>query len=166
MDASASHEHKAERAISKIKRANALMTRAKATADIKSSKAASKSARDEYKSMGEEYGLYRKGGSVGEKDDHPRHGKLISKHATPEEAKGEAKAHNKTLSAGEKKYYRMKYHVKPMKEESLDEKAPPGAKFERMVKHIKKGYSKDGLTSKEKSIAYATAWKEIGRAHV
>ena len=71
--------------------------------------------------MGEEYALYRKGGSVGEKDDHPRHGKLISKHATPEEAKGEAKAHNKTLSAGEKKYYRMKYHVKPMKEETLDE---------------------------------------------
>ena len=41
----------------------------------------------------------------------------------------------------------------------LQEKAPPGAKFERMVKHIKKGYSKDGLTAKEKSIAYATAWK-------
>jgi hypothetical protein len=44
-------------------------------------------------------------------------------------------------------------------EEQIDEKAPPGAKFERMVKHIKKGYSKGGLTSKEKSIAYATAWK-------
>ena len=40
------------------------------------------------------------------------------------------------------------------------EKAPPGAKAERMVKHIKKAYSKDGkLTPKEKSIAYATAWK-------
>lgn len=47
----------------------------------------------------------------------------------------------------------------PVKEEQIDEKAPPGAKFERMVKHIKKGYSKDGLTAKEKSIAYATAWK-------
>jgi hypothetical protein len=46
-----------------------------------------------------------------------------------------------------------------MEEVELDEKAPPGAKFERMVKHIKKGYSKDGLTDKEKSIAYATAWK-------
>ena len=47
-----------------------------------------------------------------------------------------------------------------MSEESLDEKAPSGDKFERMVKHIKKGYSKDGkLTDKEKSIAYATAWK-------
>jgi len=44
--------------------------------------------------------------------------------------------------------------------ESIEEKAPPGAKFERMVKHIKKGYAKKGgLTKKEKSIAYATAWK-------
>ena len=41
------------------------------------------------------------------------------------------------------------------------EKAPPGAKAERMVKHIKKGYAKDGkLTDKEKSIAFATAWKQ------
>lgn len=40
------------------------------------------------------------------------------------------------------------------------ESAPPGAKAERMVKHIKAGYAKDGkLTDKEKSIAYATAWK-------
>lgn len=44
--------------------------------------------------------------------------------------------------------------------EKVAEKAPPGAKAERMVKHIKKGYAKDGkLTDKEKSIAYATAWK-------
>jgi hypothetical protein len=42
----------------------------------------------------------------------------------------------------------------------VGEKAPPGAKAERMVKHIKKGYAKDGKVSdKEKSIAYATAWK-------
>ena len=41
------------------------------------------------------------------------------------------------------------------------EKAPPGGKYERMVKHIKKGYAKDGkLSNKEKSIAYATAWKQ------
>lgn len=41
------------------------------------------------------------------------------------------------------------------------ESAPPTAKGERMVKHIKKGYAKDGkLTDKEKSIAYATAWKQ------
>ena len=49
----------------------------------------------------------------------------------------------------------------------LDEVAPPGAKAERMVKHIKKGYSKDGkLTPKEKSIAYATAWKAHNKGQV
>lgn len=42
-------------------------------------------------------------------------------------------------------------------EEALDEKAPPGE--EKMVKAIKKQYSKNGLTNKEKAIAYATAWK-------
>jgi hypothetical protein len=42
----------------------------------------------------------------------------------------------------------------------VKEVAPPGAKAERMVKHIKKGYAKDGnLSKKEKGIAYATAWK-------
>jgi hypothetical protein len=42
--------------------------------------------------------------------------------------------------------------------ESVDEVAPPGK--EKMVKDIKKAYSKDGvLTAKEKAIAYATAWK-------
>jgi hypothetical protein len=40
------------------------------------------------------------------------------------------------------------------------EKAPPGAKAERMVKHIKKSLSKDGkLSGKDKAIAYATTWK-------
>ena len=44
--------------------------------------------------------------------------------------------------------------------ETLEEKAPPGSKYERMVKHIKKGYSKDEeLTKKETGTAYATAWK-------
>jgi hypothetical protein len=48
--------------------------------------------------------------------------------------------------------------------DKLEEKAPPGAKFERMVKHIKKGYAKDGeLTKKEKGIAFATAWKAKNR---
>jgi len=43
----------------------------------------------------------------------------------------------------------------------MSEKAPPGDKYERMVKHIKQGYAKDGkLTPQEKSIAYATAWKK------
>lgn len=45
------------------------------------------------------------------------------------------------------------------KGDQLKEKAPPGAKYERMVKHIKAKYAKNGLTDKEKSIAYATAWK-------
>lgn len=44
--------------------------------------------------------------------------------------------------------------------EGVEEVAPPGAKAERMVKHIKKGYADDGkLTDREKAIAYATAWK-------
>lgn len=52
-----------------------------------------------------------------------------------------------------------------MEGDSLQEVAPPGAKFERMVKHIKKGYSKGGLTKKEKGIAYATAWKQYDKTH-
>lgn len=51
--------------------------------------------------------------------------------------------------------------------EKVQEKAPPGAKAERMVKHIKKSYSKDGkLSPKEKSIAYATAWKAHNKGKV
>ena len=44
--------------------------------------------------------------------------------------------------------------------EELKEVAPPGAEYERLIKNIKKSYSKGGLTDKEKSIAYATAWKQ------
>jgi hypothetical protein len=44
--------------------------------------------------------------------------------------------------------------------QGVAEVAPPGAKAERMVKHIKKGYAKDGkLTKTEKSKAYGAAWK-------
>ena len=44
---------------------------------------------------------------------------------------------------------------------TFPESAPPTAKGERMVKHIKKGYAADGnVTDKEKGIAYATAWKQ------
>jgi len=51
--------------------------------------------------------------------------------------------------------------------EELKEVAPPGAKAERQVKHIKKSYSKDGkLTDKERSIAYATAWKHANESAV
>lgn len=55
-----------------------------------------------------------------------------------------------------------------VKKESAEivEVAPPGAKFERMIKHIKKGYADGGLTKKEKSIAYATAWKKYNKKGV
>ena len=53
------------------------------------------------------------------------------------------------------------------REHGVNEVAPPGAKAERMVKHIKKGYAKDGkLTKKEKGIAYATAWKAHNKGQV
>jgi hypothetical protein len=59
----------------------------------------------------------------------------------------------------------MKKAAKDAKQ--VDEVAPPGAKAERMVKHIKKGYSKDGnLSKKEKGIAYATAWKARNKGQV
>ena len=49
-------------------------------------------------------------------------------------------------------------------ESELAEKAPPGKKMERMVKDIKKSYSKDGnLSDEEKRIAYATAWKAYNK---
>ena len=45
-------------------------------------------------------------------------------------------------------------------QQATNEKAPPGDKYERMVKDIKKGYTKDGkLTDTERGTAYATAWK-------
>ncbi len=66
-----------------------------------------------------------------------------------------------TVHKGEiRRAIKRHFHTKGLYEDGqIDEKAPPGAKFERMVKHIKKGYEKDGLTKKEKSIAFATAWK-------
>tara|TARA_B100000287_G_scaffold334591_1_gene319927 strand:- start:481 stop:900 length:420 start_codon:yes stop_codon:yes gene_type:complete len=49
----------------------------------------------------------------------------------------------------------------------LNEVAPPSKKHERMVKHIKKSYKKDGKLSKdEESIAYATAWKDFNKEEV
>ena len=51
-------------------------------------------------------------------------------------------------------------YAKKRKQQDVEESAPPGDKAERMVKHIKAGYAKDGkLTPKEKGIAFATAWK-------
>jgi hypothetical protein len=48
-------------------------------------------------------------------------------------------------------------------QQQQNEMAPEGDKYERMVRHIKKGYAKGGLTKQEKSIAYATAWKAKNR---
>lgn len=57
-------------------------------------------------------------------------------------------------------YGDMDFSPNDQAEDIAMEKAPPGDKYERMVKHIKKGYAKDGkLSDKERSIAYATAWK-------
>ena len=52
-------------------------------------------------------------------------------------------------------------------EQGVAEVAPPGARAERMVKHIKQGYARDGkLTGKEKAIAYATTWKAHNQGQV
>jgi len=49
----------------------------------------------------------------------------------------------------------------------VKEKAPPGAKAERMVKGIKKSLSQDGhLSNKDKAIAYSTTWKAHNRGVV
>lgn len=54
-----------------------------------------------------------------------------------------------------------------LKETDVEEKAPPGAKAERMVKGIKKSLSKDGhLSGKDKAIAYATTWKAHNKGQV
>jgi hypothetical protein len=70
---------------------------------------------------------------------------------------------NKGPSDASKRYLGLQNSYEP-EGEQLDEVTPPGAKYERMVKHIKKGYSDGGLSKKEKSIAYATAWKQYNEA--
>ena len=63
----------------------------------------------------ENYGVFRKGGSIGEKrDDKP-----IKVFTSKEEAKEYAKRMRKLLSPGEKKYYRLGFFVKPFKEKEL-----------------------------------------------
>jgi hypothetical protein len=74
-----------------------------------------------------------------------------------------------TDQAFKKKYNMTKAEAnsKFSAKKEVAEVAPPGAKAERMVKHIKKGYARDGkLTPKEKSIAYATAWKAHNKGKV
>lgn len=71
----------------------------------------------------EAYGVYRKGGSIGDKRDnyHPVYGQLVSKHDTAQSAHDKAKSLRSGLSSGEKKYYKMTYHSKPIKEHTIDE---------------------------------------------
>ena len=69
--------------------------------------------------------------------------------------------------AGKEKMASIRAHYDKMDEEAMDEKAPPGAKAERMVKHIKASYAKDGkLTPKEKAIAYAKTWDAHNKGQV
>jgi len=73
---------------------------------------------------------------------------------------------NTSMSPKERTMVRAKLMGEGLETQDVQEVAPPGAKFERMVKHVKKGYAKDGLTKKEKSIAYATAWKQYNKEEV
>lgn len=61
----------------------------------------------------EAHGVFRKGGSIGEVGKNHKPIKVHDNHA---DAKAHAKRLNSQLSAGEKKYYGLGYHVKPMKE--------------------------------------------------
>ena len=63
-------------------------------------------------------------------------------------------AEDATAKKKHKKYVLKTLEKQRMKEEAIQEVAPPGKKYERMVKHIKKNYPKD-----KEGIAYATAWK-------
>ena len=163
MDAGYGHEHKAERAEAKSKRASALMVRAKAHADLKSSKAASKSARAEYNEETQLDELKRSTLASYIKKAHVSGLEAASQGeiAYANKDKAGLRAANKT---GEKREQGIERAAgKLAKEETIAEKAPPGAKYERMVRHIKKSYGKDGLTAKEKGIAFATAWKAKNR---
>lgn len=58
------------------------------------------------------YSVYRRGGSIGETSNyHHKHGSFIKTHDNKEDAKEYAKRSNKTLTPGEKSYYKIKYHV-------------------------------------------------------
>lgn len=71
------------------------------------------------KSVGK-HGIFLRGGSIGSRGDqlnpdfHFTHGKLVAVHDDHDEAKDEVKRRNKGLSRGEKSYYKMRYHTKPL----------------------------------------------------
>ena len=74
--------------------------------------------------------------------------------------KDAGKEANKIPAELDKAVAMHKSQAKRLRAASVKEEAPKGKKYERMIKHIKKSYAKDGaLTKDEKSIAYATAWK-------
>lgn len=76
------------------------------------------SANTEHKKDAETvYGLYRQGGSVGDRNNKP------VKTGSQQDMKNAAKRFNATLSPGEKSYYRIRYVVRPVTEASAAEKA-------------------------------------------
>ena len=91
--------------------------------------------------------------------------KLSNKTITWRDLKSRIDSSKNRLKPGEvRKWDKEKNKWVSNKEEDVNEEAPPTAKHERMVKHIKKSYKKDGkLTDQEKSIAYATAWKNYNK---
>ena len=90
--------------------------------------------------------------------------KIRAKHDKMDEA---AKPDYIDLDKDGNKAEPMKKAAKDAKSKKVQEVAPPGAKAERMVKHIKKGYAKDGkLTKTEKSKAYGAAWKAHNKGKI
>jgi len=90
------------------------------------------------------------------KKDLKKHSATAKRMATQKKADKDHESWLDNLEKTDPDHPSLKYR----KQSQVAEVAPPGAKAERMVKHIKKGYAKDGnLSKKEKGIAYATAWK-------
>jgi len=104
------------------------------------------------KADGKKFGVYRTGGSIGEK----KTGKPIKSFATKQEAADHAKALNAGLSKGEKEYYKLKYTVKAISE--VAEAAKPdfldmdkdGDKKEPMKKAVKDKENVDERTDPNK----------------
>ena len=70
----------------------------------------------------EKFGVFRKGGSIGDN----KKATPVKVHDNEQDAKDHAKRLNKLLSPGEKNYYGMKYHSKPVSEDSKLTKIPTG----------------------------------------
>ena len=99
-------------------------------------------------------------------DDNRRKGKSVKRNpASWKELQSRIENSKDRLKKGEvKKWDDEKGRWVSNKEEDVNEEAPPTEKHERMVMHVKKSYKKDGkLTDQEKSIAYATAWKNYNK---